>query len=115
MIETDSRVYFMPLYYSANPWIMDSKVEHFSTLDRFSHLKYIELLSVKVTAHPDESGTALVLEEVDVFTVVDYMPPYPKTKISQALLMDSISGALAIKADMDICPWDWSIVIYGGQ
>ena len=103
MIETDSLVYFMPLFYSSNPWMMDE-----------TDMKHIEPLSVKVTAYPGEFRD-LIVEEVDVFTVEGYMPPYPKTKVSQALLMDSIRGALAIKADMDVRPFNWSIVIYGGK
>lgn len=103
MKATLPRVYFMPLYYSPNPWVME-----------IPDSDTIVPLSVKVTAIPI-SDQMMTVTEVDVFSIHGYMPPYPKSNVSQMMLLDSIRWALEEKAETVVKPISWDIVIYGGR
>ena len=95
-------VYFFPLFYVANPWVINIKDLHPIPL------------SIKVIAEPcGYKKEKLKVTLVDVFTVTNRMPPKPSIKESRVYLLDIISNALAIRTGMRIEPLHWNIVIWG--
>jgi len=95
--------YFIPLFHSPNPWISE-----------VPDMEQVASLTVKITARPVED-LLLQVEEVDIFTIGGYMPPYPKTKVNQFMLIDTICNALSELTERSVLPFPWSRVIYDGR
>ena len=101
------KVFFMPLFYSPNPWIGEVP-------DRD-----VMPLSVKVILGPSWIGTfgeeQIRVELVDIFSVTGYMPPYPKTQLNKDNLLETIWEAAEKRTGKAIERFKWDIVIYGGK
>ena len=88
--ERPSDVYFLPLFFHENSWVHELDDE-----------SYTDIL-VKVSVSPSGLITGVLrIDEADVFTLADRIPPAPKLKILKAVIQLAVQKRTGFRASAD--------------